>query len=40
MQIKCNKTAIEQILLNLIGNSLKYNDKDKIVVDIDVSEDG
>jgi len=39
MQIKCNKTAIEQILLNLIGNSLKYNDKDKIVVDIDVSED-
>ena len=39
MQIKCNKTAIEQILLNLIGNSLKYNDKDKIVVDIDVKED-
>lgn len=39
MMIKCNKTAIEQILLNLIGNSLKYNDKDKIIVDIDVSED-
>lgn len=39
MMIRCNKTAIEQILLNLIGNSLKYNDKDQIVVDIDVSED-
>lgn len=37
--LKCNKTAIEQILLNLIGNSLKYNDKEKIIVDIDVSED-
>ncbi len=37
--LKCNKTAVEQILLNLIGNSLKYNDKDKIVVDIDISED-
>lgn len=39
MLIKCNKAAIEQILLNLIGNSLKYNDKDKIIVDIEVSED-
>jgi len=32
--IRCNKTALEQILLNLIGNSLKYNDKEKIVVDV------
>lgn len=39
MLLKCNKTAVEQILLNLIGNSLKYNDKDKIIVDLDVSED-
>ncbi|RRO26136.1 sensor histidine kinase [Flavobacteriaceae bacterium 14752] len=39
MLLKCNKTAVEQILLNLIGNSLKYNDKEKIIVDIDVSED-
>ncbi|MBS3739166.1 MAG: HAMP domain-containing histidine kinase, partial [Psychroflexus sp.] len=39
IQLKCNKTAIEQILLNLLGNSLKYNDKEKIIVDIDVSED-
>lgn len=37
--IKCNTTAVEQILLNLIGNSLKYNDKDKIIIDIDVTED-
>ncbi|NBC58213.1 MAG: GAF domain-containing protein [Bacteroidetes bacterium] len=39
IQLKCNKTAVEQILLNLLGNSLKYNDKEKIIVDIDVSED-
>lgn len=37
--IKCNTTAVEQILLNLIGNSLKYNDKDKIIVDINVTQD-
>ncbi len=36
--IKCNKTALEQILLNLIGNSIKYNDKEKIVVDIELEE--
>lgn len=37
-EIICNKTALEQIMLNLIGNSLKYNDKEKIVVDIDLTE--
>lgn len=37
-QITCNKIALEQILLNLIGNSLKYNDKEKIVIDIDLTE--
>jgi signal transduction histidine kinase len=37
-EIYCNKTALEQILLNLIGNSLKYNDKEKIVVDIKLME--
>lgn len=37
--IKCNTTAVEQILLNLIGNSLKYNDKEKIIIDIDVTQD-
>ena len=36
--INCNKVALEQILLNLIGNSLKYNDKENIVVDIDFYE--
>mgnify|MGYP006283129625 FL=1 len=36
--IRCNKTALEQIFLNLIGNSLKYNDKDNIVVDLDFYE--
>jgi signal transduction histidine kinase len=35
-EIVCNKTALEQILLNLIGNSLKYNDKEKIIIDIDL----
>jgi len=37
--IKCNTTAVEQILLNLIGNSLKYNDKEKIVIDVNVTQD-
>jgi signal transduction histidine kinase len=37
--IFCNKVALEQILLNLIGNSLKYNDKDNIIVDLDFFED-
>ncbi|MGM0635874.1 MAG: sensor histidine kinase [Bacteroidota bacterium] len=31
----CNRIALEQILLNLIGNSVKYNDKDTIRIDID-----
>lgn len=33
--LHCNRAALEQIFLNLIGNSLKYNDKDKIVIDIE-----
>ena len=33
--------ALEQILLNLIGNSLKYNDKEKIKIDLDcIEKDG
>ena len=39
ISVKCNSTAVEQILLNLIGNSLKYNDKEKIIIDIDVTQD-
>lgn len=37
-EITCNKIALEQILLNLIGNSLKYNDKEKIVINFTCSE--
>ncbi|MFD1095772.1 sensor histidine kinase [Salegentibacter chungangensis] len=32
--IKTNRAVIEQIFLNLLGNSLKYNNKDKIIIDI------
>jgi hypothetical protein len=39
MEISCNRAALEQILLNLIANSLKYNDKDKIVIDIACEKD-
>ena len=35
IELHCNRVALEQILLNLIGNSLKYNDKDKIVIDVE-----
>ena len=34
-ELSCNRSALEQILLNLIGNSLKYNDKETIVISID-----
>jgi signal transduction histidine kinase len=33
-ELSCNRSALEQILLNLIGNSLKYNDKDTIIIKI------
>lgn len=33
-EIKCNRTALEQILMNLIGNSIKYNESDRVVIDI------
>jgi signal transduction histidine kinase len=29
-----NRTGLEQILVNLLQNSIKYNDKEKIVIDI------
>ncbi|RMA64508.1 sensor histidine kinase [Ulvibacter antarcticus] len=35
IEVRCNRAALEQILLNLIGNSLKYNDKEKIIIDIE-----
>ncbi|MDX1462393.1 MAG: GAF domain-containing sensor histidine kinase [Marinirhabdus sp.] len=34
-ELTCNRAALEQIFLNLIGNSLKYNNKDKIIIAID-----
>ncbi|SHE77508.1 GAF sensor signal transduction histidine kinase [Psychroflexus salarius] len=37
--IYANRIALEQILLNLVGNSIKYNDKDKIKINISFSED-
>ena len=33
-----NRTAIEQILINLVSNSIKYNDKTVTEIDIDITE--
>ncbi len=38
IEMRANKAALEQIILNLVSNSLKYNDKEKIVIDIDCKE--
>ena len=38
IELNCNKEAIKQILFNLIANSLKYNDKSTVVIDIDCQE--
>lgn len=35
IMIKTNRAALEQIFLNLLSNSLKYNNSEKIVIDID-----
>ena len=37
--ITINKTAIEQILINLIANALKYNDKETAKIEIEVLEE-
>lgn len=34
-----NKIALQQILLNLIGNSIKYNNKETTKIDIKITED-
>lgn len=39
IEMQANRVALEQIILNLIGNSLKYNDKDKIEITIDCWEE-
>lgn len=36
--IYANRTAIDQILINLVDNAIKYSDKKNIVIDIGVSE--
>lgn len=40
VELNANKAALEQILINLIGNSLKYNDKEQIKIDIDCEKRG
>ena len=35
LMMNCNRIALEQIILNLVSNSLKYNKKEEIVIDID-----
>jgi signal transduction histidine kinase len=37
--VKTNKTAIEQILINLIANAIKYNDKEIATIEIEVVEE-
>jgi signal transduction histidine kinase len=34
LMMNCHRIALEQIFLNLIGNSLKYNNKEEIIIDI------
>ncbi|GEQ84638.1 sensor histidine kinase [Patiriisocius marinistellae] len=38
IDILCNITALKQIFINLIGNSLKYNDKERTIIKIKASE--
>ena len=37
--LNCNRAALEQIFLNLLGNSLKYNNKEEIVIDVTCTAD-
>ncbi len=37
--ISVNQTAIDQILINLVANAIKYNDKEVAEVEIGISED-
>lgn len=38
LELVCNTAALSQIFLNLIGNSLKYNDKENIIIEVQVSQ--
>jgi signal transduction histidine kinase len=37
--IETNKTALEQILINLVSNAIKYSDKERTKIEILISED-
>jgi hypothetical protein len=37
--VNCNKNALKQIFFNLIANSIKYNDKEQIIISIETNED-
>ncbi len=39
MELETNKSAVHQILLNLITNSLKYNDKETGIIDLKCTQD-
>lgn len=39
VSLEVNRAALQQILLNLIENAIKYNDKSEIEIKIDFSED-
>lgn len=35
-----NKSGLNQILMNLISNAIRYNDKEVVTIGIDVKDDG
>lgn len=37
-ELICNRSGLEQVFLNLLGNSLKYNDKEKTIINIEGEE--
>lgn len=39
-EICTNKTALNQILINLVGNAVKYNDKEKIQIELGLARNG
>ncbi len=39
LNVHCNRAAFQQIFLNLIGNSLKYNNQEKIIIDVVAKEE-
>ncbi|SRX73567.1 Histidine protein kinase DivJ [Aequorivita antarctica] len=39
IEMQANRAALEQIILNLVGNCLKYNDKERIKIDIECTEE-